>query len=146
MCCFITWAVSPMKAVEEAELVEDKPIRGRNIYRTSPKKRNISSNQTDTEKTSKTFRVERQWKKSPIRCRPLMSMVRTSPGQSRTKKNSILTVKPKFSDSNDSREKCIFEKFVEAWANRQSLFEAYWLKTYSYILQTYCTAVKKDQV
>ena len=54
------------------------------------------------------------------------------------------TVKPKLSDPNDTGEKLIVEKKVEAWVNRQSLFEANWTKTYSYILQNYCTAAMQS--
>ena len=56
------------------------------------------------------------------------------------KKFDFDTVKPELSDPNDTGEKLIFEKMVEAWVNRKSLFEANWTKTYSYILQNYCTA------
>ena len=56
------------------------------------------------------------------------------------KKFDFDTVKPKLSDPNDTGEKLIFEKMVEAWVNRKSLFAANWTKTYSYILQNYCTA------
>ena len=56
------------------------------------------------------------------------------------KKFDFDTVKPELSDPNDTGEKLIFEKMVEAWVNRKSLFEANWINTYSYILQNYCTA------
>ena len=40
-----------------AEPVEDKAIRERNTRRTSRKRRNISSNHMDMEKTSKVYRT-----------------------------------------------------------------------------------------
>ena len=67
-------------------------------------------------------------------------MVRTSPGQSKTKRNLTSTLLNQ-SYPNDTGEKLIFEKMVEAWVNRQNVFEANWLKTYSYILKNYCTTV-----